>query len=116
MTLPNILAVLLATIFGASGLMKVLALPPARKLAAEVEYSVSSYRMIGLLEVAAALALTAAIFVLAPLGVLAALGLVMLMGAAVGTHLRNGDPVARVLPAAVLAALAGAYVMSAYAM
>lgn len=113
MSVVNVLAVIVAVPFALSGAMKIAALAPARKLAEEVHYSVSAYRMIGLLELAAATALIVAIFALHPLGVLAASGLIMLMGAGLGTHLRNGDPVSRAVPAISLGLLSTAYVVAA---
>ncbi|MGW0191399.1 DoxX family protein [Streptomyces sp. NPDC003362] len=51
----------------------------------------------------------------APLGVAAAVGLALLMAAAAVVHLRHGDPLVRVLPAAfpALAAVAHAGVAAA---
>jgi hypothetical protein len=114
MTLINILAVILAVFFGLTGAMKVLALAPARQLAADVHYSIPAYRMIGVLELAGAAGVIIAIFAFPLLGVLAALGLLTLMGAALGTHVRNGDPVGKAAPAVVLGLLAAGYVVAAY--
>lgn len=109
-----ILGIVLAAVFALSGTMKVLALSPARQLAADVHYSVPAYRMIGVLEVAAAAGLIIAIFAIPPLGFLAALGLLTLMGAAIGTHLRNGDPIGKATPAMLLGLLAAGYAIAAY--
>lgn len=114
MTWLNIFAVVLAAFFLLTGMMKILALSPARQLASDVHYSVPAYRMIGVLEVAGAVGLIVAILVLPLLGFLAALGLLTLMGAALGTHLRNGDPPRKAAPAVLLGLLAAAYVVVAY--
>ena len=108
----NVIAVLLAVGFAASGLLKVAAVKRMVGLAAEVHYSVRAYRVIGALEIAAAAGLLVSLFGIAPLGVLAAGGLVMLMGAAAGTHLQNGDPPVRAAPAAVLGVVAIGYLVT----
>ena len=108
----NVIAVLLALGFTTSGVLKVAAVKPMRDLAAEVHYSVRAYRMIGALEVAAAAGLVLCLFIAAPLGVVAAGGLVMLMGAAVGTHLQNGDPPVRAAPAAVVGSITIGYLVA----
>lgn len=108
----NVIGVLLAICFAAIGMLKIAAVKPMRTLAAEVQYSVRAYRMIGALEVAAAAGLVLSLFGAAPLGVLAAGGLVMLMGAAAGTHLQNGDPPVKAVPAAVLGAIAIGYLVA----
>jgi hypothetical protein len=114
LTLINILALVLAASFSLTGTMKILALPPARQLAADVHYSVPAYRMIGVLEIAGAAGVITSIFAFPHLGFLAALGLLTLMGAALGTHLRNGDPIGKAAPAVILGLLAAGYVIIAY--
>ena len=108
----NVIAILLAVGFAASGLLKVAAVKPMRDLAAEIHYSIRADRMIGALEVAAAAGLALSLFSAAPLGVLAAGGLVMLMGAAVGTHLQNGDAVVKAAPPAALGVIAIGYLVA----
>lgn len=112
MTLSALLGVALAAVFGVLGLMNFAALPPARKLAADLQYSVSSYRMIGALQLAAAIGLVLALFTSPQIGGLAGAGLLMLMGAGVGAHLQNGDPIAKTIPAIILGVITAGYVVA----
>lgn len=106
------LAIPLAPVFAAFGLAKILGRAGMPERAAHVGFSAAAYRRIGILEVLAALGLLVGL-VLPGVGIAAASGLMLLMIGAVGVHLRNGDGVRRVAPAAVLAVLAAAYLAAA---
>ncbi|MEU9003176.1 DoxX family protein [Streptomyces sp. NPDC048551] len=114
MILTVTLACLIALIFGASGVLNTLALPKARELAAETGFSVAAYRRIGVLQLAgvAGVALGPAV---PPLGGLAGAGLLLLLAGAVVVHLRKGDPVAKLVPAAVCAVLVASYLAALFA-
>ncbi|GAA4886176.1 DoxX family protein [Actinomycetospora straminea] len=101
-------AAAIVVIFAGLGLVKVLALAPARALATEAGFSVDAYRRIGALELAGAVgvALGPAVPVL---GVLAGTGLLLLLAGAVVTHLRHRDGVRRIAPAVVCAVLVAGY-------
>ncbi|QGN49751.1 DoxX family protein [Micromonospora sp. WMMD558] len=106
----TILAVLLALIFSALGTAKILALQPMRELAAHAGFSVSAYRRIGLLEIAAVIGLLIGLF--QPLiGLLAGAGLLLLLGGALVVHLRKGDGPRRYAPAIVCGVLVAAYLV-----
>lgn len=105
-----ILAVLLALIFSALGMAKILALQPMRALAVEAGFSVAAYRRIGLLEVAAAIGLLIGLF--RPLlGALAGAGLLLLLGGAVVVYLRKGDGPRKYAPAVVCGILVATYLV-----
>jgi len=99
-----ILSVLLALTFAGAGVPKILAQPKMVEAAAHVGFSVRSFRVIGLVEVAAAAGLLIGL-AWAPLGIAAAAGLVLLMLSAVVVHVRAKDPVAAMAPVLVLAVL-----------
>ena len=103
MSVPSAaLAVLLALVFVGLGSAKVLAVPPMRERAAEVGFSTTAYRRIGLLEVAGAIGLLLGAVV--PLiGALAGVGLLLLLAGAVVTHVRAGDSPKKVTPAVICA-------------
>ncbi|MEU6620869.1 DoxX family protein [Streptomyces litmocidini] len=114
MILTITLACVTALIFGASGVLNTLALPKARELAAETGFSVAAYRRIGVLQLAgvAGVALGPA---MPPLGGLAGAGLLLLLVGAAVVHLRKGDPVVKVAPAAVCAVLVVSYLAALFA-
>jgi hypothetical protein len=87
MTATNVLAVLLAATFGVHGALMIFAAPMMRAAAASVGFSVTQYRYIGLLEVAAAIGLVASLAI-PILGMAAGVGLLVLMSAAVTVHYR----------------------------
>ncbi|MFJ8021440.1 DoxX family protein [Streptomyces sp. NPDC096311] len=107
------LTCLIALIFAALGLAKVLALPKMRELAAEAGFSTAAYRRVGVLELAGAagVALGPAVPLL---GGLAGAGLVLLLVGAAVVHLRKGDPVGRIAPAVVCAALVVGYLVALF--
>ncbi|MBF6469893.1 DoxX family protein [Nocardia beijingensis] len=96
----TVLAVVLAVLFLATGVSKVLAVASMRERAAHAGFSSSAYRVIGGLEIAAALGQLGGI-VWWPVGVAAGIGLVLLMVGAVITHLRTGDGIREWAPAAI---------------
>jgi hypothetical protein len=104
----QVVAVLLALVFGALGTAKILGLRPMRERAAEVGFATAAYRRIGVLEVAGAIGLL--IGLIEPLiGVLAGAGLLVLLGGALVTHIRNGHGAAKVAPALVCGVLVVVY-------
>jgi hypothetical protein len=106
-----VLAVLLALVFLALGSAKILALQPMRERAAEVGFSTTAYRRIGLLEVAGAVGLL--LGSIEPLiGALAGAGLLLLLGGAVVAHLRQGDGPRKFAPAVVCGLLVAAYLVA----
>jgi hypothetical protein len=108
---PAVLAVLLALIFLTLGTAKVVAVQPMRVRAAEVGFSTTAYRRIGLLEVTGAIGLL--LGAVAPLiGALAGAGLLVLLGGAVVTHLRHGDGPRKFAPAVVCGLLVAAYLVA----
>ncbi|MFF0428390.1 DoxX family protein [Streptomyces sp. NPDC004520] len=113
MILTLTLACPIALIFGALGVLKTLALPKARELAAETGFSVAAYRRIGVLQLAgvAGVALGPA---MPPLGGLAGAGLLLLLAGAAVVHLRKGDPVAKLAPAALCAVLVASYLAALF--
>lgn len=104
------LAVLVALIFIGLGTMKVLALPPARELAAHSGFSVSAYRGIGALELAGAAGVLLGL-ALPLLGGLAATGLLLLLAGALITHVRNKHNLQQAAPAVVCALLVIGYLV-----
>ncbi|MER5216858.1 DoxX family protein [Streptomyces sp. NPDC002838] len=113
MILSVTLTCLIALIFTVLGLAKALALPKMRELAAEAGFSVAAYRRIGVLELAGAagVALGPAVPLL---GGLAGAGLLLLLAGAAVVHLRQGDPVAGLAPAAVCAVLVAGYLVALF--
>lgn len=104
----TVLAILVAVGFGLIGAAKVLALPPMRHRAAELGFSVTAYRGIGVLECAGAAGVVIGL-VVPVIGWMAAVGLLLLLAGALGTHLRNRDGIRQLTPALVFAALDAAY-------
>jgi hypothetical protein len=85
--------------------MKLAGAESMRKGAAHLEVPFSTFRMIGLLEVAAAAGLVAGLW-WRPLTAAAATGLCALMIGAMLYHRRAGDPAGEIAPAAILGLLA----------
>jgi hypothetical protein len=110
MIATSILAGLLVVAFAALGSAKLAAVPAMRAKAEHVGFSVSAYRRIGALEILAVAGLLVGAF--APvIGALAAVGLLLLLCGAVLAHLRNGDGVREVVPAAVLGIVTLVYLL-----
>ena len=99
-----ILSILLALLFLGTGAAKLTGAQVSRSDAERFGYSYPRFRIIGALEVAAAVGLVVGLFVEA-LAVATAVGLALLMIGAVFTHLRVKDPVAKAVPAAVIVVL-----------
>ena len=107
---PLVVAVPVAVVFAALGVMKILALPPMRVRAAHLGFSVPAYRAIGTLEIAGAAGVV--LGVAAPvIGGLAGAGLLLLLAGAVLAHLRNGDSPSHLVPAVVAGLLVAAYLV-----
>jgi hypothetical protein len=112
---PLVVAVPVAVVFAALGVMKILALPPMRVRAARVRaahlgFSVPAYRAIGTLEIAGAAGVV--LGVAAPvIGGLAGAGLLLLLAGALVAHLRNGDSPSHLVPAVVAGLLVAAYLV-----
>src|SRR4051794_21961136 len=100
-----ILAVLLALGFAASGMQKLTGAKMMVDGAAHLGIPYSRYRLIGVLEILAAIALIIGLWV-APLGIAAGVGLVLLMLGAVIFHIRAGDKIKEFGPALLLGVLA----------
>jgi DoxX-like family len=97
----SILAGVLVVAFAVAGWAKLAAVPAMRARAEHVGFSVPAYRRIGFLEVLAVLGLLAGAFV-PVIWMLAGVGILFLLGGALVVHLRNGDGVREIVPAAVL--------------
>jgi len=110
MTASTILAIPLALVFAALGSAKILALAPMRQRAAEVGFTPAAYRRIGILELAAAAGLALG-SVIPVVGALAGTGLLLLLGGALIVHLRHGDAVPKLAPAALLGLVVTTYLI-----
>ena len=97
-----LLAAVLAGVVLVTGGAKLVGMPVMRRNAAHLGFSWPAYRRIGALEVAGGLGVLVGL-VLPLLGVVASACLAVLLALAAVLHLRNGDGVARALPAALLA-------------
>jgi uncharacterized membrane protein YphA (DoxX/SURF4 family) len=98
-----VLTIVLSIAYGAAGAAKVAAIAEMRRRADHLGYSVTSYRVIGAVELAGVAALLAGLAVPA-LAMVGAAGLACLMLGATASHLRAGDGMAGAAPAAVLGA------------
>lgn len=110
MTLSMILAVVLACAFAGLGAAKIAKTPSMLARADHVGFTAQSYQLIGAAEFAGAVGVLAGLEYL-PIGYAAGIGLLVLLGGAVATHLRRGDGLADLAPAAAFAALAVAYLV-----
>src|SRR5246127_1800015 len=102
-----ILTIVLAIVFFGLGVAKALRVPPMRDLARQAKFSVNSYVVIGILEIAAAAGLVLGLVYhrLAPLAAAAATGLTLLMIGAIIVLLRAGNKPKDCVPALSLGAL-----------
>jgi DoxX-like family len=100
-----VLAVLLAFVYGFGGGQKFTGSKESRERAEHLRISPGLQRMIGTLEILAAIGLLAGLAVW-PLGIMASAGLVLLMIGAVITHVRAGDGLPKFAPAIVLGVIA----------
>lgn len=109
MNATQLLAASLVLAFGVLGSAKLAAVPAMQTRARHVGFSVAAYRRIGALEVLGATGIVTGVAYPA-IAVASGVGLVLLVAGAVVTHLRNGDGLREVAPAAVLGLLASAFV------
>ena len=100
----GVLTVFLALAFLGIGLAKIRMVPQMVEAALHLDISQDRYRLIGVLEVAAAVGL-GLWFVVPGFGVAAAVGLLLVMIGAVGFHLRAGDRPQHFVPAIVVLVL-----------
>lgn len=107
MDLVNLAVIVLTALVGlvvaATGAAKVAAVPDMRSRADHLGFSARAFRMIGGLELAAAVGIALGL-AWAPIGVAAAIGLVAMMVGAVVCHLRAGDRPIDAAPAIVVGA------------
>jgi hypothetical protein len=110
------LSVLVALVFVANGVAKLLGHSKMIEASAHLGYSVRAFRIIGLLEVFGALGILLAPLCV-PLSVAAATGLVLLSLGGFVAHLRASDPIRLAAPAlgcaVVAAAAAGLQIVAA---
>ena len=95
-------SVLVALMFDANGLAKLLGHPRMVEASTHLGYSMRAFRAIGLLEVIGALGILLAPLYL-PLSIAAGTGLILLTGGGITAHLRASDPIRLALPALVCA-------------
>jgi uncharacterized membrane protein YphA (DoxX/SURF4 family) len=105
-----ILAVLLALAYGMAGVQKITGAKMMRDSADHLGLSHGRYKVIGALELLAAIGLLVGLAI-APLGIAAGIGLVLLMIGALVFHLRAGDKIAQFGPAVLLGIVALAEVL-----
>lgn len=111
MLIPSIvLGILLAAAFAFSGITKLRGTESVQANARHLGIEFRIFRLVGGAEVLGAIGVLAGL-AFAPFGIAAGAALAVLMIGAVSTHQRVHDPVSRALPAAVLGALAIAYVV-----
>ena len=101
------LSVLVALVFVANGVAKLLGHPKMIEASTHLGYSVRAFRIIGLLEVLGALGILLAPLCV-PLSVAAATGLVLLSLGGFVAHLRASDPIRLAAPALACAVVAAA--------
>lgn len=99
-----ILSLVLAGAFAVAGGAKVTAQPVMVSAAQHTGFSLQSFKLIGIAEIAGALGLVVGLWV-AWIGIVAALGLLVTMVSAVAVHARAGDKITGYGPPAALAAL-----------
>ncbi|WP_433622028.1 DoxX family protein [Nocardia sp. CA-120079] len=106
----TVLAGLLAAEFLSFGAAKLAAVASMRKRAEHLGYSTTAYRGIGAVEIVAAGGVLLGL-ARPSIGMAAGTGLVLLMSGAIASHLRNGDGVAEIAPAAGTGLISFAYVV-----
>ena len=109
--MTDVLAVVLAGVFGVTGIAKIGGAPVMRKAARHLGFSVGQYRAIGALEVAGAVGLLVGL-VEPGLGVAAAIGLGLLLIGAGTAHLIRRDGATRIAVPLVLVAVVASYGVS----
>ncbi|MGY6650808.1 DoxX family protein [Amycolatopsis sp. TRM77291] len=107
-----VLSVLLAAIFAALGVAKILRQPALVSRTERLGFSVRGIQGIGVLELAGAAGLVAG-FSWRPLGIAAAAGLVALLIGAAVFHVRAGDQIKDVAPPVWLALVSAAAAVTA---
>ncbi|MGH8880246.1 MAG: DoxX family protein [Stackebrandtia sp.] len=105
-----VIAGVLALMFIASGIPKVLAIPKAVAGADHLRVGHGLFRIIGVLEILGAVGVAAGLWWALP-GIAAGVGLTALMIGGVITHVKVGDPVKTQASPAFLAVLSAAYVV-----
>jgi uncharacterized membrane protein YphA (DoxX/SURF4 family) len=92
------LAIILAVSFVFTGLPMATGQPSSVEQGRHLRFSPRNYRLLGLVQIVGAVALAIGVF-WEPLALAAAAGFSLMMIGAVVTHLRAGDPAAKVFPA-----------------
>jgi uncharacterized membrane protein HdeD (DUF308 family) len=110
-TISIVSALIVGVALVVSGIAKVLAMPVMRAAAAHHGLTVTQYRIVGALELAGVVGLIAG-FALSPLGIAAAIGIILLMLGAAAAHLKERDPLPRVLFPLLVAGIAAAYLVT----
>ncbi len=110
-TISIVSAFIVGVIFVASGIAKVLAVPVMRAAAAHHGLTVTQYRIVGALELAGVVGLIAG-FAFRPLGIAAAIGLILLLLGAAAAHLKEHDPLPRILFPLLVAGITAAYLVT----
>lgn len=95
------LSLILAAVFLATGLMKAFNTETAQKNATHLGLATRQSRLIGVVELAASVALVAGL-AWPPLTIATAAGTTLLMFGAIGSHLRVRDSITAMLPALVV--------------
>jgi hypothetical protein len=112
-TISIVSALIVGVVFVVSGIAKVLAVPVMRAAAAHHGLTVAQYRIVGALELAGVVGLIAG-FALPPLGIAAAIGLILLLLGAAAAHLKERDPLPRVLFPLLVAGITAVYLVTIY--
>ena len=110
-TISIVSALIVGVVCVVSGTAKVLAVPMMRAAAAHHGLTVAQYRIVGALELAGVVGLIAG-FAFPPVGIAAAIGLILLLLGAAGAHLKERDPLPRVLFPLLVAGIAAAYLVT----
>lgn len=104
-------SILLALVFVASGVPKVVGAKMMHEVADHFRLSTRTVRGIGSLEIAGSGGLLMGL-ASAPLSIAAAAGLILLMALATGFHIRENDPLARTAAPALLGLLAAVTIVA----
>jgi hypothetical protein len=104
----TVVGVIAAFFMLGAGISKITGQPAMRQAAQHFSIAWDRYRLIGFLEVAAAVGILLGLW-LNGLGLLAGLGVAALMAGAVVFHVRKGDPTKAMAPAFVALLVGGGY-------
>ena len=107
----EVVAVVLAVVFGVAGIAKIGGAPVMRTAARHLGFGVGQYRVIGALELAGAIGLLVGL-VVPGIGVAAAIGLGLLLIGAGAAHLVHRDAASRVAVPLLLVAVVAVYGVS----